>query len=79
MSGAADVARARVQVRWATAEALLGVTVEPGSSHEQVCEKGIRHLLLLYALHPAGVALDGEQVSMLMHFLLIYERQIRDV
>ena len=64
---AATVARAKVEVRWATAEALLGFEVDGFA--EGTCEKAVQHLLLLHALHPDAVALDAEQHAALRGIL----------
>ena len=58
-SPAVTVARAKVEVRWATAEALLGFEVNGFA--KGTWEKAVQHLLLLHALRPGAVALAAEQ------------------
>ena len=62
-SPAVTVSRAKVEVRWATAEALLGFEVNGLS--KGTWEQAAQHLLVLHALRADAVALDAEQKAAL--------------
>ena len=68
------LARARVELRWAIAEAILSTTVDAwdgGCSGGTVDAwvKATRHLLMLHGFRPGAVALDDEQLNILRDVL----------
>ena len=77
LSGVAATARARVELRWATAEALLGCEIAPIADSCLGCEiapaatweTAAKHLLLMRALNPGAVALNTEQLSSIVTVL----------
>ena len=68
----ARVARAKVAVRWATAEALLGCEVNRFAEDNWVT--AVQHLLLMHALNPDAVALEAEHLTTLYHILAVAVR-----
>ena len=61
------VARAKVAVRWATAEAILGREVNGFAKDTWVT--AVQHLLVMHALNPDAVALKDEHLITLYHIV----------
>ena len=66
-SRALHVARAKVEVRWATAEAIVGCEVNGFAKDTWVT--AIQHLLVMHALNPDAVALKDEHLITLYHIV----------
>ena len=66
-SRALEVAKAKVELRWATAEAIMGCDINGFSKDTWV--PAVQHLLVMHALNPDAVALKEEHLSTLYHIV----------
>ena len=66
-SRALQVARAKVEVRWATAEAIVGCEVNGFAKDTWV--RAVHHLLVMHALNADAVALKDEDLNTLYHIV----------
>ena len=62
--------RARVELRWATAEAILGYEVPNASGRDNMTLetwlRAVHHLLLMHNLNPSAVAFGEEELGLLL-------------